>query len=94
MQSLSEKVRERLLSFRDPSTGLNLIDSQAFLTIKELEEGIIQIEFMPDSPYNPMVMSYALAMKALASKVEGVKKVIVICRNHVMADKINEELNR
>lgn len=92
--SLAEKVREKLRNFRDPVTGLSIVESQAMLSVKELDEGIIQIEFTPSSPYNPMAFSYAMALKAISLKVEGVKKVAVICKNHVMADRINEEVNR
>lgn len=92
--SLAEKVRDKLRSFRDPVTGLSIVESQAMLTVKEVEEGIIQIEFVPSSPYNPMAYSYAMALKVISSKVEGIKKVLVFCRNHVMAERINEEVNR
>ena len=92
--SLAEKVREKLRSFRDPATGLSIVESQAMLIVKEVDEGVIQIEFTPSSPYNPMAYSYAMALKAISSKVEGVKKVVVFCKNHVMAERINEEVNR
>lgn len=92
--SLAEKVREKLRSFRDPVTGLSIVESQAMLSIREVEDGVIQIEFVPSSPYNPMAYSYAIALKTISSKVEGVKKVVVLCKNHIMAERINEEVNR
>ncbi len=92
--SLVEKVKEKLRNFIDPVTGLSIVESQAVLAVKEVEEGVIQIEFVPSSPYNPMAYSYAMALKAISSKVDGVKKVVVICKNHIMAERINEEVNR
>jgi type I site-specific restriction endonuclease len=35
-----------------------------------------------------------MALKAISSKVDGVKKVVVFCKNHIMAERINEEVNR
>jgi len=66
--SLAEKVREKLRSFRDPATGLSIVESQAMLIVKEVDEGVIQIEFIPSSPYNPMAYSYAMALKATIVK--------------------------
>lgn len=93
MQTLSEKVRQSLAKLKDPVTNAPILFLEAYLEVRETAEGEILIIYHAKDPYSPNVITYADSAKKIASKVEGVKKVVIEVRNHVMSDFINIRLN-
>jgi hypothetical protein len=59
----------------------------------EKETGVVTIDFKPTSPFCPIALKLALDIKSTASKIEGVKRVLVYCRRHAMEETINKIVN-
>ncbi|MEM0441337.1 MAG: hypothetical protein QXF45_05405 [Candidatus Caldarchaeum sp.] len=93
MQNLSEKVRQSLARLKDPVSNAPILFLEADIEVKEVAQGEILVLFYAKDPYSPNVMTYADAVKKIASKVEGVKRVVVDVRNHVMSDLFNIRVN-
>lgn len=93
-QSIEGVVRRKIEKILDPATGLSLAATHSIIRVQEVDKGVIYIDFLPTSPYSPLAYSFAVAIKNVTQSVQGVKKVVVHCNNHVMADRINEEVNK
>ncbi|MEM0232817.1 MAG: iron-sulfur cluster assembly protein [Candidatus Nezhaarchaeales archaeon] len=93
MSELERKVRETLEKVIDPETGMNVVEMGCIRSIHE-ENGEVIIEFTPTSPFCPIAFRLAYSIKEAAEKVEGVKKVKVFSRGHVMDEQINEYVNK
>ncbi len=94
MAGVAEKIHAAIARIRDPATGAPATPLHFTITVKEHTEGTVQIIITPRDPYSTTALTYAEACKTIAAKVEGVKQVIIECRNHVMADLINMRLNQ
>ncbi|MCC6013964.1 MAG: iron-sulfur cluster assembly protein [Candidatus Verstraetearchaeota archaeon] len=92
VSEIENKVMEALKEVYDPETGMNMIDMQLINKIEE-KNGEVYIEFTPSSPLCPIAFYLAEEIKKKASKVEGVKKVKVICKGHIMENEINKFVN-
>jgi len=86
-----EAIVEKLKTIIDPHTGQSMYDMGLISDLK-VEGGEVSLTFEPSSPYCPIGVQLAQAIKNGVESVEGVEKVLVTVRGHVMADKINEEL--
>ncbi|MEM2214055.1 MAG: iron-sulfur cluster assembly protein [Candidatus Nezhaarchaeales archaeon] len=93
MSELKRKVRETLEKVIDPETGMNVVEMGCIRSINE-ENGEVTIEFTPTSPFCPIAFHLAYSIKEAAEKVEGVKRVKVFSRGHVMDEQINEYVNK
>ncbi|MEM2095938.1 MAG: hypothetical protein QXV86_04925 [Candidatus Caldarchaeum sp.] len=93
MTGLADRVVESLKRLTDPVSGAPAIFLESTVEVKDLGEGVVFILYVCRDPYSPNVLTFAEAAKTLASRCEGVKKVIVEVRNHVLADLINLRLN-
>ena len=60
----------------------------------EVGEDEVTLTFEPSSPYCPIGIQLAQAIKSGVESIEGVKKAKVTVKGHVSADEINEELCR
>ncbi|MEM3032307.1 MAG: hypothetical protein QW756_00230 [Nitrososphaerota archaeon] len=94
MGELAQRLYKSLTRIRDPTSGAPAFPLTIDVAIEELGGGDVILTITPRDPYTPTALSYAEAVKAIASRVEGVKRVTIICRNHVMADLINMRLNQ
>jgi len=94
LTELENKVREAAGQVVDPETGMTFAEMQMITSVKEEEPGVFKIEFVPSSPFCPIAFKLATEIKAAASKVPGVKKILVYCRGHVMEQQINEMTNK
>jgi metal-sulfur cluster biosynthetic enzyme len=83
---------EVLKTVMDPETGMSMVDMQLINKIEEVD-GAVAIEFMPSSPMCPIAFYLADEIKKAAMKVEGVRKVRVNCKGHMMEDQINKTVN-
>lgn len=94
LTELEKKVREEVGKVQDPETGQSFAEMQMITTVKEEEPGVMRVEFIPTSPFCPIAFKLATDIKAAATKVAGVKKVLVYCRGHMMEQQINEMTNK
>ena len=93
MSELEKQVLEAIKKIRDPTSGAPLILTEATVEVKEIQEGVILITFIPSNPHSQRALTTAEAVKTIAQKQTGVKKVIIECKNHILADIINHRLN-
>lgn len=94
MTELEDKVREAVGKVMDPETGLTFAEMHMIKSVKEKEKGVVDVEFIPSSPFCPIAFKLAMDVKNAALKVPGVKKALVYCRGHMMEQKINEMTNK
>lgn len=91
-KEIEGRVLEALKTVMDPETGMSMVDMQLINKIEEVD-GAVAIEFMPSSPMCPIAFYLADEIKKAAMKVEGVRKVRVNCKGHMMEDQINKTVN-
>jgi metal-sulfur cluster biosynthetic enzyme len=91
-KEIEGRVLEALKSVMDPETGMSMVDMQLINKVEEVD-GVVAIEFMPSSPVCPIAFYLAEQIKQAAMKVEGVKKVRINCKGHMMEDQINKTVN-
>jgi metal-sulfur cluster biosynthetic enzyme len=94
LTELEEKVLEAVGKVVDPETGLTFAEMHMIKNAKEEEPGVVKVEFIPSSPFCPIAFKLAMDVKNAATKVEGLKKVLVYCRGHMMEQQINEMVNK
>jgi metal-sulfur cluster biosynthetic enzyme len=94
LTELEDKVQEAVGKVVDPETGLTFGDMQMITNVKEEEQGLVKVDFIPSSPFCPIAFKLAMDIKNEAMKVPGVKKVLVYCRGHMMEQQINEMVNK
>ena len=85
------KIIEKLKTIMDPHTGKSMYDMNLISNL-QIRGGEVTLTFEPSSPYCPIGIQLAQAIKTGVESVEGVLKAKVTVKGHVMADKINEEL--
>ena len=85
-------VVEALRGVLDPHTGVSVYDMGL---ISELEVGddSVSLTFMPTSPFCPVGIELARAIKEQILMVAGVKKVNIKVVGHLRADEINRAVN-
>jgi hypothetical protein len=93
MQDVEERVLLELKKLKEPVSGAPLLFLEASIDVRNLGEGVIHMVIISKNPYSASMVSLAEAAKSIALKCEGVKRVLVEVRNHVMADYINMRLN-
>ncbi|MEM2921610.1 MAG: iron-sulfur cluster assembly protein [Candidatus Bathyarchaeia archaeon] len=93
MSELVKNVTKRVRDIVDPETGLTFGDMELIKKVEEKEEGFLNIEFIPTSPYCPIAYKFALDIKKVALETPGVKKVEVYVRGHAMEEAINKMVN-
>lgn len=93
MGDLVENVANKVKSIIDPETGLTFGDMELIQKVEEKEKGVVNIEFIPTSPFCPIALKFAMDIKKAALETYGVKKVEVYVRGHSMEDAINKMVN-
>ncbi len=86
-------VIEKLKTIMDPHTGKSMYDMNLISDLV-VRDGEVTLTFEPSSPYCPIGVQLAQAIKTGVESIKGVTKTKVTVKGHVMADKINEELCR
>jgi metal-sulfur cluster biosynthetic enzyme len=94
LTDLEDRVREAVGKVVDPETGLSFAEMKMITNVKEEEPSVVEIEFVPSSPFCPIAFKLAMDVKNAALKVAGVKKAVVYCRGHMMEQQINEMTNK
>lgn len=94
MTEVENKVKAEVDQIIDPETGLTFGQMQLISGVKEKSPGIVQVDFVPTSPYCPIAFKFAQDIKTAARKVPGVKNALVYCHGHNMDKAINEAVNK
>jgi metal-sulfur cluster biosynthetic enzyme len=94
LTELEDKVREAVGQVVDPETGLSFAEMQMITNVKEEEQGVVKVEFIPSSPFCPIAFKLSMDIKNAAMKVAGIKKALIFCRGHMMEQQINEMTNK
>jgi metal-sulfur cluster biosynthetic enzyme len=94
LTELEDKVREAVGKLLDPETGMTFAEMSLIANVKEKEPSIVEVDFIPSSPFCPIAFKLAADVKKAAMTVAGVKKVFVHCRGHMMEQQINEMVNK
>ena len=94
LTELEDKVREAVGKVVDPETGLTFAEMHMIANVKEEEPGVVEVHFIPSSPFCPIAFKLAMDVKNAALKVAGIKKALVYCRGHMMEKQINEMVNK
>ena len=89
--TLDEKAIETLQCVMDPHTGLSVWDMGLIHDMKfDGEEA--SLTFIPTSPFCPMGIQLAVAIKKALLKLGEINKVNVTIQGHMNAKEINEML--
>jgi metal-sulfur cluster biosynthetic enzyme len=88
---LEDKAIEILRAVMDPHTGLSMWDMGLIHDMK-FDGDQISLTFIPTSPYCPMGIQLAVAIKKALLKMKEINKVNVTIQGHMNAKEINEML--
>jgi metal-sulfur cluster biosynthetic enzyme len=91
---LASRVLEKIKTIKDPETGLTLGEMNLIQNVREIETGIVQVDFTLTSPFCPIALPIALRIREVTKSVEGVKKAYVYVHGHAMEKTINALVNR
>lgn len=87
-----ELVIEMLRGVLDPHTCVSVYDMGLISDLVVSEESV-SLTFMPTSPFCPVGVQLAKAIRDHVLSIEGMKKCDVKVVGHVRADEINQELS-
>ena len=94
MNDLETKVFNVVGAIIDPETHMTFAQMKMIRRVEETEPGVVDVEFVPSSPFCPIAIKLAQDIKNEMLSVEGVKAGKVYCRGHVMEQQINEMINK
>jgi metal-sulfur cluster biosynthetic enzyme len=87
-----EFVVEALRGVLDPHTGVSVYDMGLISDIVVSQDSV-SLTFMPTSPFCPVGVELAKAIRDQVLLIDGVKRCDVKVVGHVRADEINRQLN-
>ena len=93
MTELESEVQAEVEKIIDPETGLTFGQMRLITGLREIEPGVVKIEFVPSSPFCPLAFRLAMNVKRTAEKIKGVKKALVYSHGHMMDKDINKMVN-
>ncbi len=85
-----EAVIQKLKGIIDPHTGTSVYDMELIADLK-VEGETVSLTFIPSSPYCPIGVQLAKAIKDGVESLGGVKAKVSV-RGHVQAELINKML--
>jgi len=87
-----EVVIQVLQGVLDPHTGVSVYDMGLISDIV-VSGGSVSLTFMPTSPFCPVGVELARAIRDQVMTVEGVTNCTVKVVGHIRADEINQQVN-
>lgn len=90
MTRLADKVLKEVNELIDPETGITYGRMGLVREVKEVENGVVHIDFSPTSPFCPIALKMALDIKRAALQINGVKEARVRVHGHAMEKAINK----
>ena len=92
-EELVNSIRDAVSVINDPHMGISIVEMGIVKDIA-VDGDEAKIIIQPTNPGCMSVTRIAADAKIEAEKVEGVSKAIIEVQGHVMADSINEMINR
>ncbi len=92
-EELVNSVRDAVSVINDPHMGVSIVEMGIVQDIS-VDGDEAKIVIKPTNPGCMSVTRIAADAKTQAEKVEGISKAIIVVEGHVMADSINEMINR
>ncbi|MCS7116035.1 MAG: iron-sulfur cluster assembly protein [Nitrososphaerota archaeon] len=88
------EVEKALANVMDPEIGISIMEMNLVEQI-DIDDGNISVYFRLTAPFCPPVFAMKIAkdIKETLRRLEGVKSVKVVLRNHYMAEQINKIIN-
>lgn len=88
-EDLRERVVQRLKSVIDPETGVDVVRMRLIEDLSADDSGSVSYKFRPSSPFCPLAVSLALAIRRAVADVEGVQKQEIEVVGYVNAEQLN-----
>ena len=92
-EELVNSIRDAVSVINDPHMGISIVEMGIVKDIS-VEGDEAKIVIQPTNPGCMSVTRIAADAKIEAEKVDGVSKAIIEVQGHVMAESINEMINR
>ncbi len=86
-----EDVINELKKIIDPEVGMNIVEMGLVKNI-EVKEDTVSLTFTPSSPFCPLGVQLAFAIKERLKNMKGIKKVDIKVEGHVQQEMINKML--
>lgn len=91
---LTKRVIERLSELIDEETSRKFGELNIVIDVQEIGDGAINVKFQPLSPYSPIAVNTGRKIKMAVLSIDGVKKVNVECRGHMLDELVNKLVNK
>lgn len=92
-EELVNSISDAVAVINDPHMGISIVEMGLVKDIS-VDGDVATITIKPTNPGCMSVTRIAADAKTLAEKVDGVSKAVIVVEGHVMADSINEMINR
>jgi metal-sulfur cluster biosynthetic enzyme len=92
-EELVNDIKEALFPINDPHMGISIVEMGIVQDIT-VDGDQAEIVLKPTNPGCMSITRIAADAKVRAEKVEGIEKAKITIEGHVMADSINEMINR
>lgn len=93
MSEMIDKIKDSVAVINDPHMGVSIVEMGIVQDI-EVDGNNAKIVIKPTNPGCMSVARIAADAKTQAEKVDGVETVEIIVKDHMMADQINEMINK
>ncbi|BDZ68202.1 metal-sulfur cluster assembly factor [Methanobacterium ferruginis] len=94
-EELVGKVKEALSQVADPHMGISIVEMGLVSDIQiDEKEKTAKIVIKPTNPGCMSAANMAMQARVFAEKVEGIDKAEITIEGHMMADAINEMVNK
>ncbi len=94
-EEIKNEIQDKLAMIADPHMGVSIVAMGLIREIQYDEESKeADITISPTNPGCMSIANIAMAAKLEAEKVEGVEKANITVIDHMMADTINEMVNK
>ncbi len=87
-----ELVAEVLREVIDPHTGVSVYD-MGLVSELVVKDDSVSLTFMPTSPFCPVGIELAKAIREKVLSIEGMKRCDIKVIGHIRAEQINKELS-
>lgn len=91
--TLEDEVVKSLKNVIDPETNISVYD-MGLVSNLSVKGSNVSLTFTPSSPYCPLGLHLAVAIKQTLKSVHGVENVDVNVRGHIGEKELNEKLKR
>lgn len=93
MSEMIDKIKDSVAVINDPHMGVSIVEMGIVQDI-EVDGDTAKIIIKPTNPGCMSVARIAADAKTQAEKVDGIETAEIIVKDHMMADQINEMINK